>query len=210
MRDNIVKEYALENVTLWLISSEEASAEELKEMHRLCGVKRREKTERIRPEGKRRESVCAGYLLYLLMRRFSIEEEPVLLGEGKPVFQNAPEVHFSISHSAGFVVLGFGNRELGVDIERVKRANLKVAKRFYTKEEYAYLLETKEEEQGDGFFRIWTGKEAVVKAAGCGLSVSPKGFCVLGEEAELEGVRYALWRKRLEIGGRAVWICVAQ
>ncbi len=207
---DIVEEYTIENMTLWLICLKGLSEGVIDEMYRLCGSERRKKADRIRQGEKRRQSICAGYLVYLLKQRFAVAEEPVLSEEGKPVFQGHPEVYFNISHSGDYVVLAFGSRELGVDIERVRRAGLKTARRFFTGEEYEYLLETREEERDDAFFRIWTGKEAVVKAAGCGLSVSPERFCVLGEEVELEGKRYELRRRRFVMGEQTVWICAAQ
>lgn len=210
MEKDIVKEFGIGSITLWLVCLTELSESDFGEMYRLCGSERREKIDRIKPETKKKQSVCAGYLVYLLRRRFAISREPVSLDGGKPVFPGGEGVCFNISHSGSFVVLAFGERELGVDIECVKRANLKVAERFFTGREYACLMECEEAERADVFCRIWTGKEAVGKAVGCGLSLTPGSFSVLEDRVELSGGTYELHRQRVEAGGEILWICTAQ
>ena len=209
IKENIVKEYMLGNATVYLIFLQELSEADFQEMYALCSRERREKINKITSVTKQRQSISAGYLIYILKKKFGIEEEVVVLPEGKPVFRGNGDVNFNISHSGGYVVLAFGNAPLGVDIECVKQANLKLAKRFFTKEEYTYLLEQKEDEQKDAFCRIWTGKEAVVKAEGSGLLQPLDSFSVLGNEVELLGKKYELCQRRLPIEGQGVWVSVA-
>lgn len=209
MRSDLVREYRMEDITLWLLFSEEMSAEELSEMYALCSRNRQEKSDRIKFDLKRRESIGAGYLLSLLKNKFSIEEEPVLLADGKPVFQNGA-VQFSISHSGGAVLLAFGTKPLGVDIEYVKEVKLKIAERFFTGEEYGWIAEQEKERQKDVFCQIWTGKEAVVKAAGGGLTLPLDQFSVLGKRVELLGERYELHQKKIENKEKSLWISAAQ
>ncbi len=209
-----IEEYKIKKITLWLLYLEKITDEELEKMYALCSGQRQEKADRIKQGMKRKQSIAAGYLLFLLKERFSIEEEPVILSGGKPVFpehgQGEGTVHFSISHSRDAVLLAFGERPLGADIEFTDRADLKVAKRFFTKEEYERLADLEGGEQKDAFCRIWTGKEAVVKAAGSGLATALNGFSVLGETAELSGERYELYRQKIAAGGQSAWICAAQ
>lgn len=210
MENSIIKEYIIENITVWLLFPGEISETEFAKMYGLCSRERREKVDRIKPDIKKRESVGAGYLLTLLKERFSIEEEPVILAGGKPVFAGNTSLQFSISHSRGTVMLAFGKRPLGADIEYVKKTNIKVAKRFFTEEEYDWIAGKKGEEQNDVFCRIWTGKEAVVKAAGGGLSLPLDEFSVLEKNVELFGKRYELHQRKLETEGQSLWISVAQ
>lgn len=99
---------------------------------------------------------------------------------------------------------------MGADIEYVKEANIKIAKRFFTDEEYIRISEQEEKAQGDMFCRIWTGKEAVVKAAGGGLILPLNGFSVLEKNVDLLGKRYELYRRKFEIKGRSLWVSAAQ
>lgn len=210
MENNIIKEFIIENITFWLLFSEEISEAELAKMYGLCSGERKEKTDRIKPPMKKRESIGAGYLLSVLKKRFSIEEDPVILNGGKPVFAENSSLQFSISHCRGAVLLAFGQRPLGADIEYVKKANIKVAERFFTREEYDRIAEGEGEEQNDVFCRIWTGKEAVVKAAGGGLSLPLDRFSVLEKNVDLLGKRYELHQRRLEAKGQSLWVSAAQ
>ena len=204
-----IKEYNLGECILWLLCLRDLYEEELERMFLCCDQMRRERIERIKPELKKRQSIAAGYLLYLLKKRFGIEEEPVTLPGGKPVFGERKDVCFSISHSGNYAAIAFGETPLGMDIECVKQANFKVAKRFFTKEEYAYLEEKDETEQADCFCQVWTAKEAVIKAAGGGLAIPLGSFSVLEDTAECAGESYTLYRQKLEVCGESVWVCVA-
>lgn len=204
-----IKEYRLGDCVLWLLCLHDLSEEEVERMFPCCDDLRRKKIERIKPALKKRQSIGAGYLLYLLKKRFSIEEDPVILPGGKPVFRNNKDVCFSISHSSNYAAIAFGEQPLGMDTECVKHANLKVAKRFFTKEEYAYLTEKDETEQADRFCQIWTAKEALIKAAGGGLSIPLGSFSVLENTAKCAGESYTLYRRKIELSGESMWVCVA-
>lgn len=208
--ESIIREYTINNITIWLLLLDKLSEEDIREMYVCCSEARRERADRIKQELKRLQSVGAGYLLYLLKRKFVIDEEPVILPEGKPVFQRNAGLHFSISHAGKAVVLAFGEKQLGVDVEYVKQANLKVAKRFFRQEEYEYLLAKEETERADVFCRMWTGKEAVVKAAGAGLSMPLGSFSVLEEVTDCAGNVYELCRRKVAEGGQTLWISAAQ
>ena len=210
MRDDIVTEYNIENITLWLLSLRGVSGAELEEMYTLCSTERRAKADRIKQESKRRQSVGAGYLLSLLKGRYLLEEEPVILEGGKPAFRENRAVQFNISHSHDTVLLAFGDRPLGADIEFVGKANLKIAKRFFAEEEYDFLSGQKEADRGDAFCRIWTGKEAVGKAEGSGLSLIFDRFSVLGKTVEINEKKYELYQRKMEIDGRGIWLSAAQ
>jgi 4'-phosphopantetheinyl transferase len=103
---------------------------------------------------------------------------PVERGEhGKPRFP-APFDHlgFNWSHSGdkALFAIGRGGRcfELGVDIERVRpRARaLELAARFFAPDETNLLEALPADARLHGFLRLWTAKEAVLKANGGGLS----------------------------------------
>lgn len=204
-----IKEFNLGNCVLWLLCLHDVSEDEIERMFSCCDKARKERIGRMGPELKKKQSIGAGYLLFLLKKRFSIEEDPVVLPGGKPVFLSHKEVYFNISHSGNYAALAFGEMPLGMDMECVRRANLKVAKRFFAKEEYMYLTGKDGAEQADCFYKIWTGKEALVKAAGGGLSIPLASFSVLRNTAECAGKTYMLYQKKLETCGESIWVCAA-
>ncbi|MGH8335418.1 MAG: 4'-phosphopantetheinyl transferase family protein [Gammaproteobacteria bacterium] len=94
---------------------------------------------------------------------------------GKPFVSGGPR--FNLSHSGDMAMLAVSaNREVGVDIERIRNVERDLAARFFSSEEVRYLDALPADGWLGGFFRIWTRKEAVVKALGCGLSVDPRFF----------------------------------
>ena len=123
---------------------------------------------------------------------------------GKPVIPGfAP---FSISHSNHtWAVLiteeGDDAERCGLDIQYRKRTDaVSVAKRFYAAED-AELVSTALEDRGpeaadDVFFRIWTRREALVKAAGA--SVAGTDFPpVNGDTAVFRDTEYSITDVRL-------------
>jgi len=85
----------------------------------------------------------------------------------KPVLQDAP-LHFNVTHTEGAAVLVAGLRRVGVDIERLRPMPDAegLVERFFSPAEAADFRSLPERYRLPGFFRGWTSKEAVIKAAG--------------------------------------------
>ncbi|HLH97097.1 MAG TPA: 4'-phosphopantetheinyl transferase superfamily protein [Xanthobacteraceae bacterium] len=68
--------------------------------------------------------------------------------------------------------------DLGIDVEKLSTAqrSMDVAKRFFAPAEIAYLQQVDAEHRAETFLRIWTLKEAYVKARGLGLNVPLQSF----------------------------------
>ena len=71
--------------------------------------------------------------------------------KGKPYFKHIPDLFFSVSHTEGLTVIALGDSEVGVDVERLRKADLRVIKRFL-KEEADYIAECDSDRR---FFEIW-------------------------------------------------------
>jgi 4'-phosphopantetheinyl transferase len=88
---------------------------------------------------------------------------------GKPYLAGFPTFQYNLSHTRNAIAVAFSEHSVGVDIEKVKRCNLDIAKRFFCQKELAYIqsnikcIESR-------FYQIWTKKEAYVKWIGKGLS----------------------------------------
>ena len=87
---------------------------------------------------------------------------------GKPYFANAA-IHFNLSHSGGTVAAAFSGSAVGIDIESRGRCRdfAGIANRFFHPAEAETILQSKDESQ---FLRLWTGKEAMLKLSGEGIS----------------------------------------
>jgi 4'-phosphopantetheinyl transferase len=55
---------------------------------------------------------------------------------------------------------------------------LEIAHRFFASSEYRELVTLPEERRREAFFRVWTRKEACIKAVGKGFSIEPSCFRV--------------------------------
>ena len=94
------------------------------------------------------------------------------LGEnGKPYLNAYPNFHFNISHSENLVAVAFSDYPIGIDAEKIRVPNFKVAKRFFADNEINYIGNDSRR-----FFEIWTKKEAYLKYKGLGLSFPISNF----------------------------------
>ncbi|MEU3859302.1 4'-phosphopantetheinyl transferase superfamily protein [Streptomyces sp. NPDC028722] len=95
-------------------------------------------------------------------------------GHGKPVVESAdPGLDFSLSHAGGLAVVAVSDRTVGLDIEDAT-AGVRPPAAALTERERAVCSDYAD------FARLWTCKEAVLKAAGKGLQVHPGRLEVLG------------------------------
>ena len=103
-------------------------------------------------------------------------------------------VHVSVSHSAGLVVVAaaLGVR-VGVDVERIALRGAAMPVKALSSAEQAVLACTADQQRVPAFIRYWTRKEAVLKATGDGLAVSPATLTV---SAPAEPARVLEWVNR--------------
>lgn len=85
---------------------------------------------------------------------------------------NRINLHFNLSHKYDYTVYAFSLGLVGVDLEKMgeKKGVLAIAKRFFTIQEYDYLGKLKPQDAIVEFFRLWTAKEAYLKAIGEGIA----------------------------------------
>lgn len=132
---------------------------------------------------RRRFAVARGILRQLLGRRLNISPAKITfeyMKHGKPrVRDTATQLHFNVSHSWERALYALSeNSQMGVDIEYTNRDidYLGVAKRLFTIREYSQLLRLTTSIRKRAFFNCWTRKEAIIKAAGDGLTLPLNQF----------------------------------
>lgn len=133
-----------------------------------------EYAENLSPRERREleHNVAYDLLKDMLFRYFNITSYTVLKNEnGKPYVENKG-VHFSLSHTHGLAVCVVADSPVGVDCEWIatkSEADIKkFANRFFVENEIK-LLEIGNYSSLD-FFKLWTGKEAVIKKHGSNMS----------------------------------------
>ncbi len=94
---------------------------------------------------------------------------------GKPsltCYSSASLPRFNVSHSQNLLMCAIaGNKEVGVDVEYQRPLTdlTAMAKNAFTAAEYARFSQAEASEKREHFFRIWTCKEACLKATGEGI-----------------------------------------
>lgn len=98
---------------------------------------------------------------------------------GKPYIaanEGRSPVRFNLTHSYDRALVAVAyEREVGVDLEwkNDETEVESVARRYFCPSEFAALAALPPAARKDAFFRVWTLKEAVMKAVGLGLSLPP-------------------------------------
>ena len=111
--------------------------------------------------------LCAGYT------GISPQDIVFATGErGKPSLKNNPfSLQFNMSHSHEMAVYAFtSGAAVGIDIEKMEENfDIAVARRFFSEKERAELFALSNEEQPRNFYRLWVGREALIKSVGGGI-----------------------------------------
>ncbi len=100
---------------------------------------------------------------------------------GKPALAPGASLRFNLSHSKNLALVALTvEREVGVDLESIdERVEIEaLARRFFSPEECRGLLGLPEERRRDGFFHIWSQKEAYLKGRGDGVVLGLDHFAV--------------------------------
>lgn len=105
---------------------------------------------------------------------------------GKPFLIGGYHIHFNISHTGCYVACAVADKPVGIDIELIKPIELKIAERFFTPDEAAYIMVDNHERR---FYEVWTKKESRIKWEGKGLHKSLTSFSVF-ESNEQEQFTY--------------------
>lgn len=123
-----------------------------------------------------------------LLARYSVghylgkpdQEINIVFGEnGKPRIGNLADAHFNISHSGHYVVCAVATTEIGIDVERIRKVNLRIAERFFSSSEIADLMASEEGNRMQYFITLWTIKESYLKAIGRGLTQHLNSFTIV-------------------------------
>ncbi|MBQ8762823.1 MAG: 4'-phosphopantetheinyl transferase superfamily protein [Clostridia bacterium] len=152
-----------------------ASDSELSEWFDAMSSERKEAVIRLKVAQKQKLKIAADHICRKAISEFcGIDPKKIeffLSEHGKP-FAKGLDVNFSISHSGDYVVCAVSKKEIGVDVEKIRKISPDISKRFACKNELEYI-----KAHENGFFEIWTLKEAYFKCTGTGLGADIKDVC---------------------------------
>ncbi|RCW92498.1 4'-phosphopantetheinyl transferase family protein [Winogradskyella arenosi] len=136
---------------------------------------------------KNRFVICRALLKLLISDETNLNVSEINLKKGKyhkPYLPQNPALHFNVSHSEDYAIMAIGNCELGVDVEFVNEQfqYKDIIPAVCTEDEMDWIKKTSD--SLETFYKIWTRKEALVKAMGTGINDDFKDMSVT------DGVHY--------------------
>ena len=185
--------------TIWLLAASDAWLRRHLEPNRILNSKELARAERFVVEAPRTQFAYArAFLRTALGEALEVSPAQLSLGtgpHGKPFVAGKhwqSGLLFNLSHCDGLTVLvASHNIMVGVDAEQPDRDldRYRFAARFFHPFEQASLAGLSEDHHRAKFFRIWTQKEAWLKAIGTGLDVPLSSFAVSGDDGAEAALR---------------------
>lgn len=159
-----------------------------------------------------RNNFISSHIALRLILSTYLNQKPHLLNfftnkYGKP-FLTDSTLKFNLSHSGEIALVAIcENDEIGIDVELLSDEinYTETARNFFSKNETYYLDSVSKTNLRKEFFRIWTRKEAFIKAEGRGLAIPLQSFSVIERgknqtEFDVEDAAQINWHGRdLEI-----------
>lgn len=162
----------------------ELTSDDYPKWYALMSGEKQARVDRFRFEDDKKRTVAGEMLARKAISEWcNVPENSIVFEQtetGKPYAKGLP-VEFNISHSGDMVVCAVDDKTIGIDIEKIRPIDLKVAKRICTEEEQIYLfgrtptdqdfIYTSDHEILTRFFKLWTAKEAYCKLKGNGIGM---------------------------------------
>ncbi len=138
-----------------------------KEIH----ILKREQIKKIVNKKRLKQAIIGEFILKNLLKKENISYQTLdfeINKFGKPYIKDS-SIFFNISHSYNYIIVVTSHKEIGVDIEKIRKTKENVWHQFATNKERDYIFST-EEEIEKGIFQIYCLKEAYFKMKGNNLS----------------------------------------
>jgi len=177
------------DVHIWWVAAP-CWAGRLLQLRRLLARDERARADRFRTAADaNRYIVSRSVLRVILSRVVGMRPEDIVFScsaHGKP---SVPGVEFNVAHSGDAIVIALHRSPIGVDVERLDRTLdiAAVSRMCFTDRERRAIGGAPA--RREAFFRLWTRKEAWLKAVGTGLSFPLREVDV--SEAELPAISNA-------------------
>jgi 4'-phosphopantetheinyl transferase len=156
-------------IDLWYLNTKNVREEDVITLQKILPQKMINEIIRFRNHEDRRLKLFGKLMVkkYYENKRLEFQwSEWHLSAEGKPYYNNGNK-KFSISHSGNYVIVAFSDQETGADIERLANFDIMSVLSYLHPKEKEYIENASDSE--NAFFKIWTRKEAYLKAIGKGI-----------------------------------------
>lgn len=121
---------------------------------------------------KNRFIICRAALKFLLGKQTGMDIKTIVIKEHlnkKPYLPTHPFVYFNVAHAGEFAMIAIANNPVGVDIEYINRnfEYNEILASIFNKSEIEAVFNSNDNLLT--FYKLWTRKEAIVKATGKGI-----------------------------------------
>ena len=121
---------------------------------------------------KNRFIICRTVLKFLLAKQTGLDVNKIVLDKysnKKPYLSSHPSVFFNVTHAGDYAIIAIANSSIGVDIEYVNKDfdYNEILPSVFNKSEIDEVFNSNDIQRT--FYKLWTRKEAIVKATGKGI-----------------------------------------
>jgi 4'-phosphopantetheinyl transferase len=177
---------ASDEIPVWWLASDAAEPADLRRWLDMLDAEERERAARFWVDLDRREYIAAHALLRVMLTHYigqPVQEWRFSIGEyGKPMITSlygGSDLDFNLAHTRGLVAAAITSQgRIGIDVERIDpaKSDTAIATDFFAPAELALLRRSPPADWPHWFFRLWTLKEAYIKALGTGLNTRLQSF----------------------------------
>jgi 4'-phosphopantetheinyl transferase len=192
---------APDDALIWWMSTENVGPAHCRRWLGILDAEERERAGSFRFDHDRTDFIAAHALLRRMLASHLLRPAPqwrFCVGEfGKPRIAEQfrlPDVDVSLAHTRGLVAAALVTHgTIGVDVEKIDpaKADFAVAHNYFAPAEIEILGTTVASERATCFFRLWTLKEAYLKAIGTGLGTPLFSFAFTLEPIGIDFLRGA-------------------
>ena len=152
----------------YIISNiENYSDKEIDSFYTKMHIAKKNKIAKYKSMIRKKQSIVGDILLKKLLNDYKIDYnnvDYVFNENGKPYLKDI-NLYYNISHSYNYVVIAVSKKEIGIDIEKIRKTNINSIDYFATEKEKEYILSSKEGIE-KRLFQIYSLKEAYIKMYG--------------------------------------------
>jgi 4'-phosphopantetheinyl transferase len=181
---------------IWAVPIDESTR--ATDLRKLLSADEQARADRFRFEAPAKRFVAARAALRILLGHY-LHHHPdeiqfATTGNNKPRLASKhgdADLRFNVSHSGALAIVAITTEhEIGIDLEQLREVRHadQLASRYFHQNEIATITSSTAADRSTAFLNCWTGKEAVLKAIGIGVTSTLDSFDVPvdGSEACIE------------------------
>lgn len=185
-----------EEVHVWRAPLKEWVADEIERGINILSSEEKARADRFFQPRHRKRFITSHATLHAILTKYLPEFKQTPLRfcyneYGKPHLEYDSSLQFNLSNSHSIVLYAVArDQKVGIDIEYMKRGIHidRIAERFFSLEESTALQKLSVDKRLAGFYRLWTLKEAYIKAIGQGLSFPLNRFTTNVNVTQIDGL----------------------